>query len=75
MSKSSTFVNVLGKVFLNETQFLELFSDNGGSFRCTVVDGDYDKLKQMSTNIKGMSRKLRKFSKTLNQITRAMDGA
>ena len=52
---------------------IQIYSDNGAQFKCTVINDGHDKLKQMSTNLKGISRKLKRYTKTLNQITRFMD--
>lgn len=42
-------------------------------FKCNVIDGGYDKIKQMANNMKGISRKMKRFTKTLNHITNLME--
>ena len=42
-------------------------------FKCNVIDGGYDKIKQMANNMKGISRKIKRFTKSLNHITNLIE--
>ena len=47
--------------------------DGDQKFKCTVIEGGYDKIKQMANNMKGISRKMKRFTKSLNHITNLIE--
>ena len=48
-------------------------SEENIQYKCSVIQGGYEKLRQMSSNFKGISRKIKKLTKTFNQITNYID--
>ena len=44
-----------------------------GRYKCRLVRGGYEKLRQMAGSARGISRKIRRFTKTLNQLTDLFD--
>ena len=48
-------------------------SEENIQYKCSVIQGGYEKLRQMSSNLKGISRKIKKLTKTFNQITNYID--
>ena len=48
-------------------------SEENIQYKCSVIQGGYEKLRQMSSNFKGISRKIKKLTKTLNQMSNYMD--
>jgi len=62
---------VLEKVIKQET--VDAHDDNNHKITCRVIPNGYIKLKQMERKIKGMTKSMKKFSKTLSQITEMYD--
>ena len=42
-------------------------------YKCKVIDGGYSKITQMAHNMRGIAKKIKRFSKTLNHITNLID--
>eukprot|EP00092_Neocalanus_flemingeri_P006230 GFUD01006704.1.p1 GENE.GFUD01006704.1~~GFUD01006704.1.p1 ORF type:complete len:471 (+),score=143.04 GFUD01006704.1:104-1414(+) len=47
---------------------VEALDDGDKKFKCKVVEGGYDKIKQMGNKMQGISKTLRKFRKQLNKM-------
>jgi len=69
MKSEPKYVWIKGK--LEKTVTAE--TESNQKFKCNVVNGGYDKIKQMAHNMKGMSRKIKRFTKTLNHITNLIE--
>eukprot|EP00092_Neocalanus_flemingeri_P001737 GFUD01001855.1.p1 GENE.GFUD01001855.1~~GFUD01001855.1.p1 ORF type:complete len:280 (+),score=82.93 GFUD01001855.1:85-840(+) len=63
------YVWIKGK--LEKTVTAEGESDE--KYKCSVIGGGYDKIKQMAHNMKGMARKIKRFTKTLNHMTNLIE--
>ena len=48
-------------------------SEEKQKYKCKVIDGGYSKITQMAHNMRGITKKIKRFSKTLNHITNLID--